>query len=190
MRKAGRAPGARQAAPGAADDLGDGQAASRRDGRGREVRLGLPLLRRARRAVPGRRAGRRPTRRRATSATSRSGPVLAVMPWNFPFWQVFRFAAPGADGGQRRPAQARLQRARSARWRSRTSSARAGFPEGVFQTLLIGSDQVRAACIDDPRVAAVTLTGSDAGGQPGRRGRRASASRRPCSSWAAATRSS
>ena len=99
------------------------------------------------------------------------GPVLAVMPWNFPFWQVFRFAAPGPDGGQCGSAQARLQRARSAPWPSKTSSAAPAFPRTSFQTLLIGAWAV-ARLLDDPRVKAVSLTGSEpagaAGGQPRR----------------------
>jgi len=79
------------------------------------------------------------------------GPVLAVMPWNFPFWQVFRFAAPGLMAGN----VCVLKHASAIEDVFR----RAGFPDGAFQTLLVGSDKV-ARIIDDPRVAAVTLTGS------------------------------
>src|SRR5438132_1240225 len=91
------------------------------------------------------------------------GPVLAVMPWNFPFWQVFRFAAPALMAGN----AAILKHASNV---PRCALAiqdifrEAGFPRGLFSTVLVGSAAV-PRLIADPRIVAATLTGSDLAGR-------------------------
>ncbi|MER6752787.1 NADP-dependent succinic semialdehyde dehydrogenase [Micromonospora echinofusca] len=91
------------------------------------------------------------------------GPVLAVMPWNFPLWQVLRFAAPALMAGN----TGLLKHASNVPQTALLLEdlfRRAGFPEGAFTTLLVGSAEVDRV-LSDPRVRAATLTGSEGAGR-------------------------
>ncbi|HUX05120.1 MAG TPA: NAD-dependent succinate-semialdehyde dehydrogenase [Acidimicrobiales bacterium] len=91
------------------------------------------------------------------------GPIFAVMPWNFPLWQFIRFAAPNVVAGN----VAVLKHASNVPGAAKYLEdlfARAGFPKGVVTSLFIGHD-VAASIIADPRIAAVTLTGSEGAGR-------------------------
>ncbi len=107
--------------------------------------------------------------RRVDSSASESwvrfqaiGVVLAVMPWNFPLWQVMRAAIPAVVGGNVMLLK-HASNVPQAALAAEEAFRRAAFPEGVFQTLLVGSGHVERI-IRDRRVAAVTLTGSDTTG--------------------------
>lgn len=90
------------------------------------------------------------------------GPILAVMPWNFPFWQAVRFLAPTILAGN----VGLLKHASNVQGCAQLLEemvTEAGGPEGLFQNLAVKSDKI-AAIIEDPRIMAVTLTGSEAAG--------------------------
>ncbi|CAN1211586.1 NAD-dependent succinate-semialdehyde dehydrogenase [Tumidithrix helvetica PCC 7403] len=91
------------------------------------------------------------------------GIILAVMPWNFPFWQVFRFAAPALMAGNIGLLKHASNVPQCALAIEEIFQA-AGFPTGVFQTLLVGANRV-AEIVKDGRVKAATLTGSEPAGQ-------------------------
>ncbi|VAX08145.1 Succinate-semialdehyde dehydrogenase [NAD]; Succinate-semialdehyde dehydrogenase [NADP+] [hydrothermal vent metagenome] len=91
------------------------------------------------------------------------GTVLAVMPWNYPFWQVMRFAVPALVAGNTGVLKHASNVPQSALALEEVFT-QAGFPDGVFRSLMIRASQVQKV-IEDPRVHAVTLTGSEAAGR-------------------------
>jgi succinate-semialdehyde dehydrogenase / glutarate-semialdehyde dehydrogenase len=91
------------------------------------------------------------------------GPVLAVMPWNFPLWQAMRFAAPALMAGNVGLLKHASNVPQTALFLE-DLFRRSGFPDGSFQTLLIGADRVEQV-LTDPRVRAATLTGSEGAGR-------------------------
>jgi succinate-semialdehyde dehydrogenase/glutarate-semialdehyde dehydrogenase len=91
------------------------------------------------------------------------GTILAVMPWNFPFWQVFRFAAPALAAGNTGVLK-HASNVPQCALAIEDIFKQAGFPDGVFRTLMIRAADVKAV-IEDPHIAAVTLTGSEPAGR-------------------------
>ena len=91
------------------------------------------------------------------------GPVLAIMPWNFPYWQVIRFAAPALTSGN----GGLLKHASNVTGSAlaiQSAIERAGFPAGLFTSLVVADHSAVNRIVEDPRVAAVTLTGSEKAG--------------------------
>jgi succinate-semialdehyde dehydrogenase/glutarate-semialdehyde dehydrogenase len=91
------------------------------------------------------------------------GVILAVMPWNFPFWQVYRFLAPALMGGNGGLLKHASNVTGSALWIDRLT-VEAGFPDGLFRTLVLPSSRVDEV-LEHPSVVAATLTGSDPAGR-------------------------